>query len=190
MTIEEREDLVPMSLPALSLVKLLLSEAAKTPADLPPQTYVTAERTSDGILVYFSDLMGQLSDEPLSGIVEAYEPDEMIGPCDGALVVRRAFVTGGFGPMLYDLAMEAAGNRGLTMDRDTLTGEAFRVWEYYKDRRSDVEAIPLTDCVKGPKLDVYQMEYEEGESPIDFRYVKRDPAFTNALRSAGKLIEV
>ena len=179
-----------MRISGINLARLLLTEAAKTPEDLPPETYVTVERTSDGILVYFSDLMGQLSDEPLSGIIEAYEPDNLTGKCDGALVVRRAFVTGGFGPMLYDLAMEAAGDRGLTMDRETLTGEAFRVWEYYKDRRADVEAIRLTDCTKGPKLDVYQMEYEEGESPIDFRYVKRDKAVTNALRKAGKLIEV
>ena len=182
-----------MRISGINLVRLLLTEAAKTPADLPPQTYVTVERTSDGILVYFSDLMGQLSDEPLSGIIETYEPDDLTGLCDDALVVRRAFVTGGFGPMLYDLAMEAAGDRGLTMDRETLTGEAFRVWEYYKNRRPDVKAIRLTNCTKGPKLDVYQMEYDEGESPIDFRYVKdvkEDETVTYALRKTGKLIEV
>ena len=92
--------------------------------------------------------------------------------------------------MLYDIAMEAAGERGLTMDRDTLTQEAFKVWKFYKDNRVDVKAIPLTDCVKGPRLDIYQMEYEEGESPIDFRYVKKNKFVTDALRLAGKLIEM
>ena len=172
-----------------TLADLLLSEGAKSTSDLPDQTYVTVEKTRDGVLVYFSDLMGQISEDPLTGIVEAYEPDDLTGPCDGALVVRRAFVTGGFGPMLYDLAMEAAGKRGLTMDRDTLTQEAFKVWKFYKDNRVDVKAIPLTDCVKGPRLDIYQMEYEEGESPIDFRYVKKNKSVTGTLRAAGKLIE-
>jgi hypothetical protein len=171
-------------------IRKLLREGAKGPKDIPAPAYVTIEKMKDGLIVFFSDPLGQLIDNPISGIIEAYEPDEMTGPCDGALVVRRAFVTGGFGPMLYDIMMEVAGDRGLTMDRDTLTGEAFRIWDYYKNKRPDVDAIPLTDCVKGPGLDVYQMEYEEGESPVDFRYVKNDTSTINALRASGKLIEL
>lgn len=174
----------------MGLLEAVLHEAAKTPSDLPPQVYVTVEKLSDGVLVYFSDMTGQMDmDGILPGIIEAYDPDESTGPCDGALVIRRAFVTEGFGPLLYDVMMEAAGNRGLTMDRETLTQEAFHVWDYYLHKRSDVKAIPLNDCETHPSLFIYQMEYEEGKSPVDYRYVKTDKSATKKLASMGKLIQ-
>lgn len=51
----------------------------------------------------------------------------------------------GWGPMLYDVAMEWAtmNGGGLTPDRDIVTGAARNVWDYYFHKRNDVEAIQM-----------------------------------------------
>jgi len=53
----------------------------------------------------------------------------------------------GFGPMLYDIAMEiaTAEGSGLLSDRRNVSAEAFAVWAYYADRRPDVIAHQLDD---------------------------------------------
>ena len=47
-------------------------------------------------------------------------------------------VTHGWGPMLYDVAMECAGQRGLMSDRFNVTEEARQVWQFYDTQRQDV----------------------------------------------------
>lgn len=48
----------------------------------------------------------------------------------------------GYGPLLYDLAMEVVvdriGDMGIMCDRTTVSDEARRVWDYYFVRREDV----------------------------------------------------
>ena len=53
----------------------------------------------------------------------------------------------GFGPMLYDIAMEiaTAEGGGLLSDRRNVSAEAFAVWAYYADKRQDVIAHQLDD---------------------------------------------
>ena len=63
-------------------------------------------------------------------------------PCSGA---RPVSVSGskdfGMGPLAYDLAIEASG--GLMSDRGSVSAEAQAVWNYYMNKRSDVEAVQL-----------------------------------------------
>lgn len=63
-------------------------------------------------------------------------------PCSGA---RPVSVSGskdfGMGPLAYDLAIEASG--GLMSDRGSVSDEAQAVWNYYMNKRSDVEAVQL-----------------------------------------------
>jgi hypothetical protein len=59
--------------------------------------------------------------------------------------VRLSAATKGYGPRLYDVAMEAATENGgmLTSDRNTVSGDAKKVWEYYFKNRGDVKKTPL-----------------------------------------------
>jgi len=68
------------------------------------------------------------------------------GECNGAFVVDSTYATTkGWGPLLYDIAMEVStvlGN-GLTSSRGMVSSKAKPVWDYYLDKRSDVEADQL-----------------------------------------------
>jgi hypothetical protein len=49
----------------------------------------------------------------------------------------------GLGPLLYDLVMDAAHPDPITSDRGAVSTSAKRVWDYYLNSRSDIEAIQL-----------------------------------------------
>ena len=49
-----------------------------------------------------------------------------------------------FGPTLYDLVMSVLPN-GLTPDRSDVSKEAESLWDYYANKRSDVEKSFLDD---------------------------------------------
>lgn len=58
-------------------------------------------------------------------------------PCHGAWIVLWSSVNGldgrgkGVGALLYDIAIETAASRGLTSDRDSVSDDAFPMWNYY-----------------------------------------------------------
>ena len=170
-------------------VRELLAEAAKSVDNLPMGVTVSVEDLGDGYVIQFADFNGDPDNPnlPIKGVLEAYDPDESTGPCDNALVVRRAFVDQGWGPLLYDIIIELAGTRGVTMDRDTLSPAAFKVWDFYLNRRSDVNKVPLTDCLIDDKLLKYTKDYEEGKSPLHYRYVKNSTETLDALRLGARL---
>ena len=66
--------------------------------------------------------------------------------CLGAFIVQLTFdTTKGWGPMLYDVAMEYASIKGsgLTPDRTSVSRNAQKVWDYYLNRRNDVDPKQL-----------------------------------------------
>ena len=63
------------------------------------------------------------------------------GECMGAQIVGNSSAKGGYGPLLYDIAIEATG--GLTPDRGSVSDAARSVWEFYDNERSDVIKIQL-----------------------------------------------
>jgi len=71
--------------------------------------------------------------------------------CGGTWEVNRAYLRDGApdgtGPMMYDIALELAGNSGIMSDRMTTSDDAARVWEYYLDNRTDVITQPIKRCV-------------------------------------------
>jgi hypothetical protein len=73
------------------------------------------------------------------------------------------------------------------MDRDTLSPAAFKVWDFYLNRRSDVNKVPLTDCLIDDKLLKYTENYEEGKSPLHYRYVKNSTETLDQLRQGARL---
>ncbi len=80
------------------------------------------------------------------------------GPCRGSWVVSVAKATKGWGPLLYDVAIELASNPfmmsklgvsgyyiGLTPDRVNLSADAYKVWKKYKEIRPDIKQKQLDD---------------------------------------------
>lgn len=64
---------------------------------------------------------------------------------DNLYTVGLSKASRGYGPKLYDVAMEAITARGgmLTSDRATVSGDARKVWDFYFRNRSDVKKKPL-----------------------------------------------
>ena len=130
----------------------LLLEAAFGPEDLPENVFVKVSQekigSGDMIQVILVDKDGREFDvgEQIYGYVSAVKPKRAIhGPCLDAYIIGQTYAQSGWGPMMYDLAMELAGDDGLTPDRESLSSEAYSVWNYYLKNRSDVETKQLDD---------------------------------------------
>lgn len=114
------------------------------------------------------------------GILKADKADpEWDGPCWGGYIVGWAKVEPthrgtGLGALLYDVALELVGSRGLMADRNSVSEDAIRNWNYFHSRpgyenkpldNSDGEYTPdnrLDDCGAGA--------YQEHE--VDFLHRK------------------
>jgi hypothetical protein len=124
-------------------------EGAKGPEDLPDNVYVTIEK-KDGYEVYYSDYLGrrlrQSKGAELYGYVgfELLDSGRGLGHCLGAYMVIGSGATHGWGPMLYDVAIEVTGESGLMADRQSLSKDAFNVWQVYMTR-DDVQQKQLDD---------------------------------------------
>lgn len=139
------------------------------------------------------------------------------GPCDGAYVVELVTETppsSGWGPLLYDLAIERAteinGGKGLTSDRSEVSLSAERVWANFQFRRSDVHPQPLDNldnfltpaqednCKMPPTDDDHgnpddpDGDHSEAswiDSPLSKRYSK-SPQILSRLRSLGLYMRI
>jgi len=145
--------------------------AAKGVDDLPDDWSLTIERRGDDEEITLNDETGK----PVAHLW-ARVTDE----CGGVWVIRNVFAKGGWGPFLYDLAMERSGDAGLMADRDGASGEALRVWEHYLTRRSDVDHEHISE-VPG-MAGCYPLE----EEALDFVYTKRKQTIIPALRRQGR----
>lgn len=79
----------------------------------------------------------------------------------------------GYGPLLYDIAMEIVfvlDDAGLTPSRVSVSREARNVWKKYYETRGDVEKIAVDDDVFiGPlseRPDYMRHVYRKNETPI------------------------
>lgn len=121
--------------------------------------------------------------------------DGMHGPCLGSSYVTSANVKGGFGPLLYDVAIEMTG--GVTPDRTEVSDEALRVWSYYEKNRDDVKKEQLDDLYD--KLTPARKDNCEQESaiqdagddwhlsPLSKKYSKQGRPVWQELRKRGML---
>jgi len=142
----------------------LIQEVAKGPQDLPEDIYVKVFKWNRRIVVMFTDADGRQippsdrsgKDNPIWGDVSFYEKDPKGRPCDGASIIAVTEVADGWGPMLYDIAMEVATMRtnGLASDRQTVSPEAQDVWEYYRLFRSGLDDRDKSD------VKMYQLDNE------------------------------
>lgn len=149
--------------PEIRLKENLLQEDAKGPQDLPEDVYVRVfVRGRDGgsgtrmITVMLTNKDGDMiapvnhetgDDNPAYGDVSFYEKNPDGYPCDDASIIAVTQAADGWGPFLYDIAMEVAtmNSNGLASDRSSVSPEAQDVWDYYSKFRSDVKAHQLDD---------------------------------------------
>ena len=155
--------------------------------DLPPDTVIVVnERNNSETEIYYSSLseMGSTDTKPYGRIIiEAPFP---AGRCDGAWNVAYSGADHGWGPMLYDIAIEWATQHanGLMSDRASVEEPAKKVWDYYLNkRRDDVKAHQVGDenCDQEIAGDNWK------ESSLSKRYVKDPPTTMDALAGAKKL---
>ena len=199
-------------------IRELLTEAAKKPRDLPAGVHIVIDPQGNrGAAIHYADEDGDgivaTQDGPWGEIYIVDVAGHYIdSPCGGAWKVSSANAGSGWGPMLYDVAMEYATvmGGGLIADRDAVSPDARGVWAYYFNRRGDVKAHQLDNVnneltpeieedncdqeVAGYEIqhaDSYsprQVDADWVKSPLSKRYTK-EPTTMNALIALDRLVE-
>ncbi len=189
-----------------------LAEGMKTVADLPDDLYIgIMDEGGENVHFYYSDEEGNdtdFYDDPVSGMVSIHRPLRGGGPlklkpegdCAGAWVISSTEATKGWGPLLYDIAIEWAteNGEGLTPDRSSVSVDAVKVWDYYLTKRSDVSADQLDDlentltepeednCAQDSAKDYAGDKW--ADTPLSKKYTKA-PTTLAQLRKMGKIRE-
>lgn len=177
------------------LINEVLEEGMKTHTDLPEDVYVRVHYIEKGawgatIAVALTDSNGEYKPEnaPEWGDVRFDSVEPWGDPCDGSAVVTVARAANGWGPFLYDVAIEVATmkSNGLTADRHIVSQDAAGVWDFYLKNRSDVLAHQLDDMkntlTRKRKDNCTQNSAGEDwqSSPLSKRYTK-EPTIINSL---------
>jgi len=130
----------------------LLTEAARQPEDLGPGMIIRIKSSRFGLGGFLIELIDyqqtQRTREHIEGEVHISRPmPSDYGKALGAYEVTKSMAPIGFGPLLYDVALELAteAGSGIMADRKCVSLSARDVWKYYRDRRPDVEAVQLDD---------------------------------------------
>ena len=152
--------------------------------------------TSNSVLIYD----GHNTDKPRAKI--NFERDTSFGPCRGGAYVTYAKADGGFGPLAYDVAIEATG--GLMSDRTEVSPDAAAVWDYYANNRPDVQVDQLDilkdygeeqltpddksdDCDQVPAYDRLKSNWHT--SSLSKKISKRGTPVIDELKARGMLYD-
>ena len=183
----------------------LLNEMPMLQPDLlPPGFYITVEKDiynpdmtdwfthEDGgpddpmkrLIILMNDERGQLKAE----LYMRYWDSQY---CGGTWEIQRAYLMSGApdgtGPLMYDIAMELAGDRGIMSDRMNTSDDAARVWEYYLDNRvgGDVIVKPVGRCVGA-----WMRELASGRRPefSELKFIK-GPGSPSIIEALGNKIK-
>ena len=197
-------------------IRELLTEAAKKPRDLPAGVQIVIKSHGPkGAKIYYAEEDEEhivaTQDGPWGEmfIVDVADRNDT-GPCGGAWKVSSVNAGAGWGPMLYDVAMEYATvmGGGLIADRDSVSKDARAVWNYYFSRRGDVKVHQLDDmqntltpeeedncnqmvatATSAPAFGTAKSEKTNWlDSPLSKRYTK-EMSTMNALIALDKLVE-
>ncbi len=183
------------------LIKEVMTEGegAKGIADIPDGVYVVVEKVSDAYIISYKNEEGKSPSKShgLKGTVVINEPqlaDEY--PCSGALMVSWSSASHGFGPLLYDVAMEIATlyAGGLVSDRNDVSwynsdgsdGGAEKIWNYYFTNRSgDGGDVTVSQLDDEDNTLTYPEDDPEGREPID-----SDNCLQNSTDRAAKRLGI
>jgi hypothetical protein len=84
--------------------------------------------------------------------------------------VRASVANKGYGPIMYDLAMELFG--AIYADRESVSPAAEKVWDYYLKNRKDVKKLPFDDIDEPktpPEIDDSQV-YNDDRPALNYAY--------------------
>jgi hypothetical protein len=149
------------------------------------------------------------------GQVEIYKSDPRgDGECFDGHIVLATGATKGWGPLLYEVALEWASQRGggLTADRGIVSDKAMAVWAKY-EKRGDVDTKqmdidhglsgtrekqkqypqltpdkPEDDCDQGKAVAAAGEDW--ASLPVSKMFYKPNADVMQALKATGRLIEV
>jgi len=189
----------------------VLKEVAKTPTDLPWDVFITIDKgdINASYAIYYSDEDGnELKYNNGKGIAGAVvlekPPYSKKHPCNKGYMVAFSDAAEGYGPLLYDVAMEIATieGGGMISDRLSVSDDAYGVWEYYLNKRSDVKNSQLDDekSTLTPDIkvdDCMQASTEDHENKVGGDWTKsplskiysKPPTTLQELEQAGRLIK-
>jgi len=138
---------------------------------------VTIKDHGDGGVVYIENA------ESYYGSLTWRPPTKRDGPCLGKMIVSQSEAQVGYGPLLYDIAIEYTG--GLAPDRNTVSREARRVWQYYDEKRPDIFKDQLDDMFN--RLTPDEQDNCDSISVMDDDDARshEDSALSKAYRKAG-----
>jgi len=128
----------------------LLVEAAKTPKDIVDMGIQIEVSPGDD---YVDIRANQVRDDGSSTRVANFgshltrtSPHSPAGPCSGAYSIYWSkSKIDGLGPLLYDLMIDLVHPHPLTSDRESVSQDAKRVWDYYSKLRYDIDEEQLDD---------------------------------------------
>jgi hypothetical protein len=169
-------------------VHSFLTEAAMSVDNLQSKdAYISVRDYSDRALIYYSDSSGNSFDASIKGKIEIGDPQKE--ECDGAWEVKGSEVDSGWGPLLYDVAIEWAtmNANGLVSDRDSVSHEAKNIWQHYYHNRSDVQSH---------SVDLDQCEFPDeshpdmAKNPHDDKYIGMSMRYTKEPRTMMKLMQI
>ena len=182
---KKRSRSAPPVVGATGLEEVQLDEAMKTAADLPEDVVVVVKsRGPQGFSVYYAladtpdqrlkahDLDRQEAGIDIYGTLDTHISGEE--PRPEVFMVKTVKARDGFGPLLYDVALEVAGESGLMPDEFDVSEDASRVWKHYDTARPDVESQSLDDDV----------------DHLGKAYYKRDATTIDDLKSQDKYVEI
>ena len=185
------------------LEEVVLDEAMMGPKDLPEGVVVVVRKESDGtgFKIYYAerdkpnvslkpgDLDRMENGPDVFGAIEARLGREE--PYDGIYIVQNSKAKDKFGPLLYDVALEVAGQAGLKPMNDEVSDDASAVWKHYDAQRKDVKSKPLVDTHEFDLvMPVDRAEHPEENKHLAKVYFKKDKSVTQKLIEQDKFIEL
>ena len=159
-------------------------EGAKGISDLPDGVYVSIAQDPedpDGIIISYvneegGDPEGQFG---FTGFVAITEPQLAAEyPCMNAYAIGLSGASHGYGPLLYDVAMEVATIKGggLVSDRTSVSKAAQKVWRHYYYNRDSADG-------EGGDVEVIQLDNERDYLTYPKGSGREPIAFDNCLQN-------
>ena len=184
-------------------LKSVLMEAAITVEDLPEDVRIHIEAISeDEIQISYAYEDGNLHRYGYINL-DTFVPMDSSFPCLKAMMVAYVKAEKGYGPLLYDIAIELATMKagGLVADRTIVSDDAYNVWDYYDNKRSDVKIIQLDnpegeltpdfmddDCLQTKTLEFAKKNNTNWYDEPTSRLYRKEPTTLETLEELGLLI--
>jgi hypothetical protein len=110
------------------------------------------------------------------------------GKCNKAWSVTQSEAQHGYGPFVYDIAMQLAPAKTIMPDRVSVSDEAQKIWMHYLNQRDDVIKEPLPDnCVLGQGWEGENYSYRATKKIPLKTFISNHRSFVKDVISLSKL---